>query len=62
MVSGTRRWWLYGGSLALGHLLAIVLLASGGPATKTVAAFLALIGVAIYEHLWVDAPQRIPLS
>jgi len=62
LVSGSRRWWLYGASLALGHLLAISLLWSENPIVCTVAALLALAGVAIYEHLWIDTPQRLPLA
>ena len=28
----------------------------------SIAGGLALIGVAIYDHLWVEAPQRLPLA
>ncbi len=62
MISGQRRWWLYCGSLAIGHFLAIVLVLTGEGPTRAVAACFALIGVLIYEHLWVDAPQRLPLA
>ena len=62
LTQGSRRLWLYGGSLLIGHLLPIVLLATGDPTTCALAAFLGLVGVAVYEHLWVDAPQRLPLA
>ncbi len=62
LTTGTRRLWLYGGSLLLGHLLPILLLTAGDTTSSAVAALLAMAGVAIYEHLWVDAPQRLPLA
>jgi len=64
MLSGSRRWWLLGGSLGLGHGLALALLAAGGGGGmgNAIGAILALLGVLIYEHLWVDAPQRLPLA
>jgi len=62
LLSGSRRWWLLGGSLALGHGFAIALLLAGGSFGNALGALLALAGVAIWEHLWVDAPQRLPLA
>jgi hypothetical protein len=62
LTTGQRRNWLYGGSLFLGHLLPIILLTAGGSGAALVGSLLAAVGVAIYEHLWVDAPQRLPLA
>jgi Fe-S-cluster-containing dehydrogenase component len=45
--------------LALGHLLPLALL-WGAPALAPVAGGLALGGLLVWEHLYVQAPQRIP--
>jgi Fe-S-cluster-containing dehydrogenase component/formate-dependent nitrite reductase membrane component NrfD len=55
-----RRYWV--GGLGLGHLLPFALLLIGGAATSVAAALLALAGLYVIEALWVEAPQRIPLS
>ncbi len=47
-------------SLVAGHALPLALLGMG--VSTALAALLAVIGVVIYEHLWVDAPQRLPLA
>jgi hypothetical protein len=45
--------------LAMGHLLPLALLWAT-PALETPAAFLTLLGLLVWEHLYVQAPQRIP--
>ncbi len=49
------------GVLAIGHLLPLALLWSGVDATG-VAGVLTLFGLLAWEHLYVQAPQRIPLA
>jgi formate-dependent nitrite reductase membrane component NrfD len=53
------RFW--GGVIVLG-ILAPLALVSWGPAPAVVGAFFALVGLWIYEDLWVKAGQSIPLS
>ena len=50
-----------GGVLILGHVLPLVLLQLL-PDAPGLAAGLALVGLAVQEHLYVQAPQRIPLA
>ena len=54
----------YGGALLVGNILPIVLLMIGGmnPMLLAVAGALVLIGIYCTEHIWVEAPQRIPLT
>ena len=61
MRSGGRGVWLVVGCLLIGHggAIALVLLE---PDAIALAGVLALIGLLIYEHLWVEAPQRLPLA
>jgi hypothetical protein len=49
------------GVLAAGHLLPLTLL-WGAPGLGAVAGALALLGILFWEHLYVQAPQRIPLA
>lgn len=53
--------WL--GSIAIGNLvpLALLIVAEGG-VLRAVAGLLVLIGMYCTEHIWVEAPQRIPLA
>ncbi|MGE4602113.1 MAG: hypothetical protein AAEJ65_04340, partial [Planctomycetota bacterium] len=64
MTLGSRGWWLGAGAIGACRILPILiivrLLASG--LTHGISALLALLGVAIWEHLWVEAPQRLPLA
>ena len=53
----------YGGVLVLGNFLPLFLLALGTDTTiMAVAGLAVLIGIYFTEHIWVEAPQRIPLS
>jgi hypothetical protein len=49
------------GVLVLGHLLPLSLL-WGAPSAGPVAGGLALLGLFLWEHLYVQAPQQIPLA
>lgn len=54
--------WFWGAGLGAGHVLPLVLLATGSPAAGIVAAGLSLAGLFVIERLWVLAPQKVPLS
>ncbi|MCH7673871.1 polysulfide reductase NrfD [candidate division KSB1 bacterium] len=62
IVSGqfSRLFWM--GTLIVGNLLPALLIWLGGSALFAAAGVLVLIGVYITEHIWVRAPQLIPLS
>jgi formate-dependent nitrite reductase membrane component NrfD len=64
MTLGARGWWLLGGAIGVGRIVPLMLL-WGLPAaelTHICSGLLALVGIAIWEHLWVEAPQRLPLA
>ena len=52
------------GVLAVGHLLPLTLLWAGGLSvfSTVLAGALTLFGLLAWEHLYVQAPQRIPLA
>ena len=54
----------YGGTLLIGNILPVVLLVLGGTNSifLAVAGALVLLGLYCTEHIWVEAPQRIPLT
>ncbi|MGE3167135.1 MAG: 4Fe-4S dicluster domain-containing protein [Planctomycetota bacterium] len=60
--TGDRGVWFYAGVIAAGHVLPMVALLVGTGVGGVLAALLALVGLAVYEHLWVEAPQRLPLA
>ncbi|ABG04575.1 4Fe-4S ferredoxin, iron-sulfur binding protein [Rubrobacter xylanophilus DSM 9941] len=67
MIYGGRyRRLFWGGSVALGSLLPLALTVAGillaAPVAVAVAGALALLGILITEHVWVEAPQLIPLA
>ncbi|MCF8237881.1 MAG: polysulfide reductase NrfD [Saprospiraceae bacterium] len=57
-----KRFWI--GTILLGNLMPLGLLYFGEGSTIgcAIAALLVLGGIYITEHIWVEAPQRIPLS
>jgi formate-dependent nitrite reductase membrane component NrfD len=62
MITGKRFGLLfYAGTLLIGNILPFALLLANIPAGVVIAAAV-LIGVYITEHIWVKAPQLIPLS
>lgn len=61
MRTGRSGALLIGGVVVAGHVVPTLLLFAGGVA-QIPAALLVLAGIAIYEHLWVQAPQRVPLA
>ena len=52
------RFWL--GVVVFGNILPLALIVAG--LSLPVAAVIALIGILLTETIWVEAPQRIPLS
>jgi len=54
----------YGGTILLGNLIPIVLLFFGAtnPLMLAAAGASVLVGLYFTEHIWVEAPQRIPLT
>ena len=54
----------YGGALLLGNLIPLLLLLFGAGNSTFLAAsgLLILIGIYFTEHIWVEAPQKIPLT
>lgn len=64
---GRYRAWFWGGSIALGHLLPLLLLAVGALAGGSVVfgalgALAAIAGLYAFEYAFVMAPQEIPNS
>lgn len=62
IVSGRYRMAFWLGAVFCGNALPLILLWFGGTALLPAAGALALIGMYITEHIWVRAPQLIPLS
>ena len=57
-----NMFWM--GTILIGNLIPLALLTLGSPTAMiaAVAGVLVLIGVYFNNHIWVEAPQRIPLS
>ncbi len=62
IVSGRYKRVFWGVCILLGNVLPLALVFSGGDSTMGGAGLLALIGVLFTEHIWLQAPQRVPLS
>ncbi|MEM7262348.1 MAG: 4Fe-4S dicluster domain-containing protein [Planctomycetota bacterium] len=60
--TGIRGQFLWLGVVLAGHLLPLLALTAESPGITALAAIGSLVGLVIYEHLWVDAPQRVPLA
>ncbi len=54
--------WFWGVGVAGGHVGPIVWLVLGNVSAGVAAAIFALAGLWVIEWLWVEAPQRVPLS
>ncbi len=57
-----RQFW--GGVIVLGNVLPLALLFFTGTSSLLLAAagVMVLVGIYLTEHIWVEAPQRLPLS
>jgi len=64
ILKGRYRNLFWFGVIVIGNVLPFVLLFFSGlnPMVLATAGVLVLIGIYITEHIWVEAPQRIPLS
>ncbi len=62
ILGGPYRYLFWGGVVLVGNILPILLFHTPVPAMNVVGALLMIAGIYITEHLWVNAPQRIPLS
>lgn len=64
IVKGRYKTLFWGGGVVFGNVLPLVLLLVGGSNSMLLAAtgVLVLIGIYLVNHIWVEAPQRIPLS
>ena len=55
-----NRFWF--GVILIGNLIPLLLAGWLGASALAIASILVLIGIYITEQIWVEAPQRIPLS
>ncbi len=60
--NGRYKKYFWIGALTLGNIIPFCLIFSGLPVLGSVAGLLCIIGIFITQHLWVEAPQRIPLA
>jgi Fe-S-cluster-containing dehydrogenase component len=54
--------WFWGVGVGVGHLLPMLVVLAGLSLMYPVAALAVLVGMYAIEHLWVLAPQQVPLS
>ncbi|MEO1257533.1 MAG: 4Fe-4S dicluster domain-containing protein [Bacteroidota bacterium] len=52
----------WGGAMLLGNVMPLVLLIIGFKGALPISGVLVLVGILILEKIWVEAPQRIPLT
>ena len=62
ITSGPYRRLFWFGVIGLGNVVPMLLLLSGIPALAALAGICVLLGIYFSEHIWVQAPQQIPLS
>lgn len=62
IVSGRFRILFWAGTVVVGNLLPLLMLGTQEAALFAPAAVLVLIGMYVTEHIWVRAPQLVPLS
>lgn len=62
IVRGYYRHWYWVGVIAIGSALPLALLLVMPPWAAPLSALAILVGIYISEHIWVRAPQRIPLA
>jgi Fe-S-cluster-containing dehydrogenase component/formate-dependent nitrite reductase membrane component NrfD len=62
ITSGRFRTGFWIGVVLIGNILPLALVWLGGQSLLSVAGALSLIGIYVNEHIWVRAPQLIPLS
>ena len=64
ITKGRYRYKFWADVVGLGNIIPLILLAAAGQNTVMIALAAAAVLVGIYytEHIWVEAPQRVPLS
>jgi Fe-S-cluster-containing dehydrogenase component/formate-dependent nitrite reductase membrane component NrfD len=62
IVSGRFRAHFWFGTIIFGNIFPLLLIAFGGNSLLLLAGLVILAGIYITEHIWVRAPQLIPLS
>lgn len=62
IVSGRFRTHFWFGTIILGNIFPLLLIVFGGNSLLLLAGLVTLAGIYITEHIWVRAPQLIPLS
>ena len=62
ITSGQFSWAFWWGMIALGNILPLVLLLTGNIFLFALAGVFILVGLGFAQHIWVKAPQLIPLS
>jgi formate-dependent nitrite reductase membrane component NrfD len=55
-----RSFWL--GVLLIGNIIPLLLILSGSHLVISIAGLMVITGVYLTNHIWVEAPQRIPLT
>lgn len=62
ILAGPFRLIFWAGCLVLGNLIPLILVWMGGAALLGLTGIFILVGIYLIEHIWVRAPQLIPLS
>ena len=64
ILKGRYKSMFWGGVILLGNIIPLAILFFGGSSAMiiAIAGTIVLIGIYITEHIWVEAPQRLPLS
>ena len=62
IVSGRYSLAFWAGVLIMGNIVPLLLIWLGGSTLLGIAGIFALVGIYVNEHIWVRAPQLIPLS
>jgi hypothetical protein len=62
ITKGQFSWAFWWGMIAAGNVLPLALLFTGNIFLFALAGVLILIGLGFAQHIWVKAPQLIPLS
>lgn len=62
IVSGRYKKLFWLGTVVTGNILPVALLIAGGSIASAVAGLLILLGIYFTEKIWIEGPQRIPLT
>ncbi|MDH3215769.1 MAG: polysulfide reductase NrfD [Candidatus Krumholzibacteria bacterium] len=62
IVAGRFRIWSWAGGVVAGHVVPLLILWTAAAELWPLAGVLVLVGIYIMDHIWVRAPQLVPLS